>query len=62
MKQIVTIWLKDTAQPFVHVAVNTFQKGDLFCVCVGGNGQYDYKYPIANIFRIREQYIQEIKK
>ncbi len=52
----VTVQLKETSQYIVHDADNTYQKGDLFCVRVG---DFVYKYPIANIFRIVESYSKE---
>lgn len=49
----VHINLKETSQEIVHQANNTYQKGDLFCVRVGSEV---FKYPIANIWRVVEEY------
>ncbi len=53
MKSI-AVWLKETSEPILHTAKNTYQKGDLFCV-------YDdkgdvHKYPINNIWKVVEDY------
>ena len=48
-----------TSQPIVFEnAINTYQKGDLFCVMEldqSGNRTV-YKYPIPNIFQVKEDY------
>ncbi len=50
----VQVQLRETSQPIHHNEVtNTYQKGDLYCVQVG---DVVYKYPIANIWRILEEY------
>lgn len=49
----VQIHLKETSQVIVHDAENTYQKGDFFCVKVN---KEVFKYPIANIWRIIEEY------
>jgi hypothetical protein len=51
----VIIHLKAQSQPIVHEdVINTYQKGDIFCIYV--KGEVVYKYPIADIFRIKEDY------
>jgi len=52
----VRVHLKETAQEIVHNDVkNTYQKGDFFCVyCEKVNKVY--KYPVASIFRVVEDY------
>lgn len=50
----VTIWLKESSQPIIHEkAINTYEKGSLFCVYEEG---IVHKYPIANIWRIADEY------
>lgn len=50
----IVIWLKESSQAIKHDGiVNSYQKGDLYCVY---DGTLVYKYPIANIFRIIETY------
>ena len=50
----VSVQLKETSQPIRHEGiVNTYQKGDFYCVY---DGTYTYKYPIPNIWRIKEEY------
>ena len=49
----VRIHLKETSQTIEHDYVNTYQKGDLFCVY---DGKQVYKYPIQNIWRVIEEY------
>lgn len=56
MKTIkVTVHLKTQSQPIVYKEViNTYQKGDLFCVYLAK--EISIKFPIADIFRIEEDY------
>lgn len=49
----VRIHLIETSQEILHTADNTYQKGAFFCVKVG---TAVYKYPIANIWRVVEDY------
>lgn len=50
----VEIHLLEQSQPIVMVEVeNTYAKGGLFCVLKGG---YVTKFPLCNIFRIKESY------
>jgi hypothetical protein len=49
----VCINLIETSQQIEHVAVNTYTKGPLFCVY---DGERVFKYPLANIWRVVEQY------
>jgi len=49
----VEIWFHETSQPVVHEADNTYTKGPFFCVA--GLGKV-CKYPIRNIWRVREDY------
>lgn len=51
----ITVHLKTQSQPIKHEKViNTYQKGDFYCVYV--EGEVVYKYPIADIFRVIEDY------
>jgi len=51
----VEIQLKETSQNIIYPdAINTYQKGDLFCVYLS-NGKV-HKYPLRNIWRIIEDY------
>lgn len=51
----VKIWLQLSSEPIVHEdCVNSYTKGDLFCVYT--KNERVYKYPIANIFSILEDY------
>ena len=49
----VRIHLIETSQEILHTADNTYQKGAFLCVKVGAQV---YKYPIANIWRVVEDY------
>jgi len=49
----VQVHLKETSQPIIHEAVNTYSKGPFYCVFVDGQV---FKYPLANIWRITEDY------
>jgi hypothetical protein len=49
----VGIHLKETSQVIVHEAKNAYQKGSFYCVYVDN---FVYKYPIADIWRIKEDY------
>lgn len=51
----VVVHLKTQSQPIKYEAViNTYQKGDLFCLYMVG--ERVAKFPIADIFRIEEDY------
>jgi len=51
----VNIQLKESSQPIIHNNVlNTYQKGDLFVVHTAD--EKSYKYPVANIWRVVEDY------
>ena len=51
----VSVQLQDSSQPIEHTdVINTYQKGDLWCVYV--DGEKVYKYPVVNIWRIVEEY------
>lgn len=54
----VTIELKETSQPIVLQAVNAYTKGRLYCVY---DGKIVQKFPLANIWRIKEQYHGELR-
>lgn len=54
MERTIEVWLKDTSQPIVHTAINTYQKGSLYCVYA--TNEKVYKYPFSNIWRIVEDY------
>jgi hypothetical protein len=49
----VVIQLTETSQPIEHAAVNAYTKGPFYCVYLGGKV---YKYPVANIWRVVEEY------
>ena len=52
----IRVHLKETSQEITHNDVtNTYQKGSFFCVFTKKDNQV-YKYPIANIFRVIEDY------
>ena len=52
---IVEIQLTETSQPIIHNDVkNSYQKGQLYCVYLESG--WVYKYPINNIWRIKESY------
>ena len=50
-----SIQLKESSQPIEHEFTNTYQKGDLYCVYDSAK-EVTYKYPIQNIWRIKEDY------
>jgi hypothetical protein len=50
----VEIELRETSQPITREAINTYQKGDLFCIYLE-NGMVE-KYPVNHIWRITETY------
>ena len=51
----VIVHLKTQSQPITHEnVINTYQKGDMFCVYV--EGEIVYKYPVADLFRVKEEY------
>ncbi|MGD0002872.1 MAG: hypothetical protein ABSE06_01440 [Anaerolineaceae bacterium] len=53
---IVEIWLDTTSMPIIYTEVtSTYQKGDLFCI-YSKERNIVVKYPIANIFRVVENY------
>lgn len=52
----VKIELKETSQPIVLAAVNTYTKGDLFCVLLAPPSLTVQKFPVANIWRVTEDY------
>jgi hypothetical protein len=47
----VRIELKETSQPIVREAVNTYTKGPFYCIDDGSSVE---KYPLANIWRVTE--------
>lgn len=51
----VTVHLKEQSQPIVHEEViNTYEKGFFYCVYC--KGEKVYKYPLVNIWRVKEDY------
>ena len=50
----VSVQLKETAQPIEHEALNAYTKGPFYCVYVSGDSVY--KYPLADIWRVKEDY------
>lgn len=56
MKRIkVIVHLKTQSQPIVYEKViNTYQKGDLYCLYL--ETERSIKFPLADIFRIEEEY------
>ena len=57
----VSIQLKETSEPIEHMADNSYQKGNLYCVYVKAD-EMVYKYPMADIWRIAEGYGTHKKK
>jgi len=51
----ISIQLKESSQPIEHNFTNTYQKGSFYCVYVEEEDK-TYKYPIADIFRVVEDY------
>lgn len=51
----VRVELTETSQAIELEAVNTYTKGALFCVYLG-SGKGVQKFPLANIWRITEDY------
>jgi len=49
--------LKETSQPLEYAAQNTYTKGGLYCV-YKTDGMV-VKFPLANIWRIKEDYASE---
>jgi len=55
----VTVHIMLQAHPILHAMCrNTYQKGDMFCVLTDDDEVF--KYPIANIFRVVEDYGEHI--
>jgi len=50
----VKLELKETSQPLVLAAKNTYTKGGLFCVYTADDKVQ--KFPVASIFRVTEDY------
>lgn len=51
----VQIFLKETSQRIkFEEAQNSYTKGPFFCVLTKDN--FVYKYPVANIFNVKETY------
>lgn len=58
----VKIRLYQTSQPIVFQnVVNTYQKGDMYCVYLGAENKVK-KYPLIHIFEIEETYASDRKK
>lgn len=55
----VELWLKETSQPIVHGSTtNTYTKGPFWCAYVAAENRV-YKYPVADIWRVVEEYYPE---
>ena len=59
----VVVHLKDQSQPIIYYDVmNTYEKGSFYCVYVKkcdkdlSEQEFSYKHPIADIWRIKEDY------
>ena len=51
----VAVHLKEQSQPLVYEnVINAYEKGSFFCVYV--EGEKVYKHPIADIWRVKEDY------
>lgn len=50
----VVIQLRETSQPLEYESINTYQKGDMYCVY--SNDGLVYKFPMSSIFRVVEDY------
>lgn len=49
---LINVYLEETSHPIEHHAVNAYTKGDMYCV-LDVDGAV-YKYPKANIWRVKE--------
>ena len=59
---IVEVWLDSTSSPIVYTDVtSTYQKGDLYCI-YSKDRNIVAKYPIANLFRVVENYYPFVTK
>jgi hypothetical protein len=56
MRMIVNIHRNETSQPIKRVCVNTYTKGEMYCVQMDG---YVEKYPLSSLFRVTETYHAE---
>lgn len=54
----VELWLKETSQAISHDFINTYTKDGLYCIYTEELNQHKvvYKYPLINIWRIKEDY------
>ena len=50
----ISIRLDRTSQPIVLDAINSYQKGDMYCVYL--TTKKVKKYPLINIFEVEEDY------
>lgn len=57
---MVQIQLDETSQPLLYKVLNTYTKGNLYCVLFEERGyKIVHKYPLCNIFRVVEDYNKE---
>lgn len=54
----VEIWLKDSSKPIKRVALCTYVKGPFYCVDLV---EWVEKWPIADIWRVREGYLTDLR-
>ncbi len=57
----VYVWNEKQNNPIIHRNAKTYEKGGMFCV-YEPEKQVTYKYPISNIWRIRETYPDTIRE
>ena len=59
MTKQIEVWLKETSEPIIHQAANTYTKGPFYCVYCWNlvlEVERVFKYPVQNIFRVVEEY------
>ena len=57
-KKKVFVYLKETSQAIEHFCINTYTKDGFYCIYTmeDGDKKIVYKYPILNIWRVKEDY------
>ena len=58
-RTIVRVYLKLTGDPIDYDVIRTYEKGSFFCLDLG---ERVLKYPIADIWRIEEEYRPELRR
>ena len=54
---VIFVWLDKTNAPIIHETSISYEKGSMFCVYEVLSRKV-FKYPIASIFRVEEDYPQ----